>query len=173
MKTRLLQFVTAILFGLTTTGCITSHGPLFSAAKESQDLAIQEGKSLMLIYWQDVMGGVKVYANDHLIAKIGPGKNGFISYQAEPGQLRMSSGVGSGNIPLDVFNYGALQAASGQKEDRSTFDVVDGRTYYVRLQQGFWHETMRLVSEEEAAKEIANCHWQNPPTPHTQAAPLR
>lgn len=173
MKTSLLLLATGVSIALTTSGCVTSRGPLYSAVKQSRDLAIQERTSLILIYWMDGMGGVRVYANEQMIAKIGPGQKGFISYQAEPGEIRLSSGIGTGNIPGDVFRWGILQAATGQKGDRIAFHAVPGRMYYVRLQRGFSHETMQLVSEGVAAREIANCHWQNAPAPYTQTDSLR
>jgi hypothetical protein len=161
MKISLRSLVAVATMGLTTAGCVTSHGPVYSDVKGLGDLAVQQGKGLTLIYWRQPMGGVKVYANDEMIAKIGPGKNGFISYQADPGQLRISSGIGSGNIARDTLNQGLLGAAAGQKGDRVTIHVVAGRTYYVRLHRGFWREAMQLMSEEQAVKEIADCHWQN------------
>ena len=165
MKASLLQTIFVACLGLTTVGCVTSHGPLYESVQKSKDLAVADGKSLLLIYWHDPMGGVKLYLNDQKIATIGPGENGFVSYQAEPGPLRISSGVASGNITRDVFAYGVLVTASGQKKDRVMIDAVAGRPYYVRMQKGFWHEQMQLVSAEDAKKEIADCHWQNPPAP--------
>lgn len=107
---------------------------------------------------------MRIYANDRMIAKIPRGRRGLLSYQADPGQLRISSGMGTGNMAGDVFRYGAIVAASGQKADRVVFDVSPGSTYYVRLQHGFWHEVMSLVPKEEAEREIKDCHWINPPT---------
>src|SRR5437868_2734886 len=115
MRSPLPRIIFAASLGMMAVGCVSSHGPLYSSIQNSKDLAAADGKSLILIYWHDPMGGVSVYVNDEMIATIGPGKNGFLSYQADPGYLRISSGVATGKVPVDILKYGLLVTATEQK----------------------------------------------------------
>ena len=182
MKKQIHLAIFATLCAVVLVGCASApKGPLYSEAKASGTLTPPSGKGLVLVYWvySFAEGGMSeygnhtmVYVNDQVVEnKLQPGS--FCSYIAEPGPLKISSGVrtkhSSGEYVASTAIGGvglvvdAIAQSAQQKKERAGFEVVPGETYFLETHTGSFAESMKPVSKEQGEKKIQECVWLNPP----------
>jgi hypothetical protein len=145
---------------------------LYPDAKRSAALVPPKNNASVLIYWakaDKASSATHVYANDKKLSKdLEPGT--FYSYQAEPGPLRLASGERVGTIVGLSATMGLLcppvAVASAvmmrPKADRLTLGIQPGANYYVKFTPA-WNAKMTLTPPDVAERELADCHWLNPP----------
>jgi hypothetical protein len=155
MKYLVIPILAACLAG----GCAT--GPTFADAESAGALEPKKDKGMVVIYNPPGSAPIDhrytVYANDALVtASLKRGS--FITYDVDPGQLRLSSTGGSGNGFVDVLRSGPLSLAD-QKADRLALTVTKGQAYCVEVIPGLLHESLELKPWNEAEGDIRNCVW--------------
>ena len=155
-------FVLPVLAACLACSCAT--GPTYTDAENAGALEPKKEKGMVVIYNPPGSApmGTKytVYANNGLVTD-SLKRGSFITYDVDPGQLRLSSTGGSGNGLVDVLKSGPLSLAD-QKTDRLTLTVTKGQAYCVEVIPGVWHESLELKPWNEAEPDIRNCVWLNP-----------
>ena len=69
-------------------------------------------------------------------------------------------GITGGPVGLVL---GAALAPLMHSEDLAVLDVVPGQTYFVEMGAGAWHPKMTVRPADKAERDVADCHWINPP----------
>jgi len=143
------------------TGCqgIWTSGPRYDTVKNS--LIPEPCKGLVIIYaksgfWGGGPNKWKIYANGQLLTKkfkLGT----FYSYQADPGELRLST----------KNNFFMSPVASHISISQPTLQIMSNLTYYVEA--GFYGGAQvdflkfEQVLKEKGEKGIKDCKWINHP----------
>jgi hypothetical protein len=144
---------------LLFTNCASMNTPVYESVKGS--LKPEPGKALVLIYFKSHYGsGVAkwhIYANDQLLIASFT-KGSFFSFQANPGELRLSTTWNMTYIPLGL----AVQSLGLIPARQPVIQIQPGQTYYLEMHVGPVREVIRQVSEEDGEKGIAKCNWINP-----------
>jgi hypothetical protein len=173
MGKRFHLFMPILLCATVFSGCVSATGPLYRDINSTGALVPKKGMGLVIIYWgrRGPFSKFHVYANDRLLTAQMT-RQAFLTFDAEPGQLKLASTGGSGNNTRDVISatlnpggiIGAALAATDLKSDRLTLNVQADQTYFVEMYLGFVRENMRQVSKEQAEEKLQDCHCINPPT---------
>ena len=147
---QLLAIITAILL----TGCET---PTATFQEVKSTLAPQPGKALVFIYYKHLQGtfnsepNCRIYANQQLVCKRLETRL-FCSYQADPGQLHLSTrATFTAGLPVGV------------PKDLLVIQVDQNKIYYVQLSvRLFDDQPLKLVSNEVGEDEMKDFQWLNP-----------
>ena len=176
-----ISFLASIPLAVATVllvGCAGPDGPLDSDVKKSAGLVAPKNKASVLIYWASadkpsatMPRQCYLYANDKKFSETLE-RGSFYAHEAEPGQLRLASGLPTSTIVggtiamslicLPVAAINAPLALQHKKQDRLTLRAIPGATYFVKFTPAR-DEKMTLVQPEFAERELADCHWLNPP----------
>jgi hypothetical protein len=162
VRLSILAFIAINVSLLTGCQSMWTSGPRYSTVKTS--LTPEPGNGLVLIYaksgfWGGGPNKWKIFANDKLLTEKFHLAT-FYSYQADPGELRLST---KKNNPI-------ISATTSHINIREmTLQIKPNQTYYI--ESGFWGGGMvtvdfmvfKQVSQEEAEKGIKGCKWINHP----------
>jgi hypothetical protein len=136
-----------------------SSGPTYQSVKSS--LKPQAGKGLALIYYDAGIYGAAakwhIYANDQLLTDRFS-RGSFYSFQANPGDLRLSTTHNMTWVPVGVVD----QALGTIRKDQPTLRILPNQTYYITMGMGMWREKLFEVPKEKGEADIQDCHWINP-----------
>ena len=170
MKKQTILTVVTAFCALFLSAC--ASGPMYRDAKAT--LKPQPKKALVLTYWDSGIVGAtahySVSANDQVVAN-SLGRGAFASHDAAPGPLVISTKrkfdalaaagiMSSGGTSLGLAGYDMLHT-----QKHPVVNVVAGKTYFMRVSNGFVTVKVAEVPAEKAEMQIALCRWVNPHAP--------
>lgn len=172
MKKHIAFTIVAAFCIMLFSGC--ASGPTYKNSVGS--LTPKPGKGLVLAYWTAGFVGAAaefhVYANGQEVGH-GLGRGAFLSYDANPGPLVLSTrgklnvatalGTAITAVPTAGITLAGTAAAVSITNKNPDVMVAAGQTHFVRLGSGAFSMKFKEVPREKGEEEIANCHWVNAP----------
>lgn len=154
------------------SGC--ASGPTYRNSTGS--LIPKPGKGLVLAYWTAGFAGAAaeyhVYADGQEVGH-GLGRGAFLSYDADPGPLVLSTrgklniatalGTAITAVPTAGITLLATTANVAITNKNPDVMVAAGQTHFLRLSSGAFSMKFKEIPREKGEKEMANCHWLNQP----------